>query len=246
MRLAKDLVGKPVITISDGQVIGEVKDVCLTTDQTAIAGVFLGKKGLIKRKQRLIPASDVVLFGIDIVLVDSPEAVTDKKAHPEAKDWTLLNKAIGRNVKTTGGTQIGRVADVVFDEVGDVTALALSKIIVDGPIKASGVINYKSVVSSGGKKEPITVHMDLAERPLSELVFDDMPLMIEAPTETEEPKIIESVDPVLEDMTLVGINTVVTEEVVTEEIILTEESGVDGTTETIIELVDDSDKKSKS
>ncbi|MCA9990375.1 MAG: PRC-barrel domain-containing protein, partial [Anaerolineales bacterium] len=50
MRQSKDLIGKPVITLDEGRFLGNVKDVFLDKDLEWLAGIHLGREGLIRRK----------------------------------------------------------------------------------------------------------------------------------------------------------------------------------------------------
>ena len=69
MRLCKDLINKPIYTISDGRNIGDAKDLYLSADLETMAGIHLGREGLVRRKSILIPIDAVVVFGIDAILV---------------------------------------------------------------------------------------------------------------------------------------------------------------------------------
>ena len=59
MITSKDHSGKPLISITDGKKLGEVKDLYLDQDMRQVAAVFLGKEGLISRKALVIPRSAV-------------------------------------------------------------------------------------------------------------------------------------------------------------------------------------------
>jgi hypothetical protein len=47
MITSKELSNKPIISITDGKKLGEVKDLYLDQDMRQVAAIFLGKEGLI-------------------------------------------------------------------------------------------------------------------------------------------------------------------------------------------------------
>ncbi|MGB1250309.1 MAG: PRC-barrel domain-containing protein [Candidatus Promineifilaceae bacterium] len=165
MRLSKDLVGKDVVTIDDGRIVGHVRDIYLTPGLDAMAGVFLKKEGIIRRKSILVPADAVVVFGIDVVLITSADAVTDDKTFTAAANWVRLDKLQGREVDTPGGTRIGTVGDVVLDEEGGVTAYALSRVLVEGPIGQTRAIYREAVINAGKNDDVMTIDIKRAEDP---------------------------------------------------------------------------------
>ena len=87
MRLGKDLVGKPIISITDGRLVGYAKDVYINQDLYWITGIFTGSEGLISRKSRLIERDSVVVFGIDAILVTNDRAFAQLPGL-SIEDWT--------------------------------------------------------------------------------------------------------------------------------------------------------------
>lgn len=166
MRLSKDLLNKAIVTIDDGSIVGHVKDIYLNADLSEMAGIHLKKEGLFRRRALLIPAHSVVVFGIDVVLINSIQSVSDDKKLVEAASWILLDKLQGREVDTPGGTRVGTIGDVVLDEEGMVTGYALSRVLVEGPIAETRVIDRGAVLNVGNSKEGImTIDLNRAERP---------------------------------------------------------------------------------
>ncbi|MEZ4592206.1 MAG: hypothetical protein R3D55_13845 [Chloroflexota bacterium] len=60
------------------------RDIYISSDLTDITGIYLGSEGLIKRKHFLITRSDVVVFGIDAILVRTSEVVAEESSLPES------------------------------------------------------------------------------------------------------------------------------------------------------------------
>jgi uncharacterized protein YrrD len=165
MRLSKDLVNKSVVSIDEGRIVGQVKDVYFSADLSRMVGIFLGKEGLIRRKSLIIPVDAVVVFGIDAVLVKTASALTDSKMLTEAEQWIRLNDLEGRDVDTPGGTRVGTIGDVILNEDGRVDAFYLSRVLVEGPIAALKQIDRRAMIDSGQADGVLTIDLPRAEDP---------------------------------------------------------------------------------
>ena len=164
MRLSKDLIGKSVVTISDGRIVGDVKDVYMNAEMTMLAGVNLGKTGkLFRRKAVIVPIENVVVFGVDVILIKSDEAVTDSKELEVSAEWVLLDEVEGREIDTPGGTKVGQIGDLVLDEDGNIMAFALARVYVEGPLSDERVVYRDSVIDSGSKDGAMTIDLNKAE-----------------------------------------------------------------------------------
>ena len=186
MRLSKDLLSKAIVTIDDGTIVGYVKDIYLTADLSEMAGVHIKKEGLLfRRRSLLVPTNRVVVFGIDVVLVDSADAVTDNKTMPEADQWVLLNKLQGREVDTPGGTRVGTIGDVVLNEEGIITGYALSRVMVEGPIAESRVIERAAVIDFGNQDGIMTIDIGKAEHSTPTPATDAVDKPVDTPPSTQ-------------------------------------------------------------
>ena len=174
MRLSKDLVGKSVVTLSDGRIIGEVKDVYVTPNLSHMAGIHLGKKGVLRRKSLLVPADSVVVFGIDVILVKDSEALTDDRHLKDSAEWVRVDSLDGRKIDTPGGTSVGMVGDVVLDEAGKVIAFSLSKVFVEGPLSEKRFVYKNAIIDSGNEDGAMTIDLTVAERMQPEEPTTDM------------------------------------------------------------------------
>lgn len=163
MRLGKDLLNKPIISITDGRNLGTVKDIYLNHNLTKITGIFTGQEGMIRRKAFLIPRAEVVVFGIDAMLVKNAEVVVVESDLAVAADWVRLSKLRGRQVDTPNGTKVGTIGDVIIGEEGDLTGFALAKVFVEGPIAENGVIARTSLEDTGNEDDVMTIDITKAE-----------------------------------------------------------------------------------
>ncbi len=82
MRLGKDLIGKSIISVTDGRLLGAVKDVYINDQLYWLTGIHVGHEGLLKRKSLLIHRDSVVVFGIDAILVKNDAVITENKELP--------------------------------------------------------------------------------------------------------------------------------------------------------------------
>ena len=58
MRLGKDLTGKPIISVTDGRLVGYAKDLYVNKDLYWVTGIYTGSEGLIGRKDKLVGFAD--------------------------------------------------------------------------------------------------------------------------------------------------------------------------------------------
>lgn len=165
MRLGKDLVGKQILSITDGRSLGTAKDVYINNELDSITGIYLGSEGLIKRKHFLITRAEVVVFGIDAILVRTSDVITEENDLPESVAWVRLSKLNKREVDTPGGTKVASIGDIILGEQGDITGFALSRVYVEGPIEKNGTIPRTAVIDTGDEDGVMTIDLTRAENP---------------------------------------------------------------------------------
>lgn len=163
MRLGKDLVNKPIFSMTDGRHLGSVKDIYVNADLTQITGVFVGQEGVLRRKSYLIPRPAVVVFGIDAVLVKNSDVIVDEAETASAAAWVRLDKLRGRHIDTPNGTKVANIGDIIIGEEGNLVGFALSKVHVEGPIAEQGAIARSTLIDTGNEDGIMTVDMSQAE-----------------------------------------------------------------------------------
>lgn len=166
MRFGKDLTNKPIISITDGREIGQVKDIYVDDDLHWMTGLFVGSEGLLRRKATLIPRESVVVFGIDAILVKHANVITDDQEFTQSNGWLRLSKLRGREIDTQGGTKVGTVGDIVVGEEGNITGFSLSRVYVEGPIAEHGAIPRASLIDTGSVDSVMTIDLPKAETPI--------------------------------------------------------------------------------
>lgn len=164
MRLGKDLIGKPVYSMTDGRLLGSVKDVYLDKDLEMLVGVYLGSEGLIKRKSLLITRRNVMVFGIDAILAKASDVVTDDEEAKEAEHWLRREDLQKREIDTPGGTKVGSIGDILLDEEARIIGFSLGKVFVEGPVAESRRILKGAIVDTGRDDGVMTVDLSKAEQ----------------------------------------------------------------------------------
>lgn len=168
MRLGKDLTGKLIISVTDGRIIGNVKDLYVDAALSGLTGIYIGHEGLLKRKSLLIPRDSVVVFGIDAILVKKADVITSDQELLEVADWVRLSKLRGRDVDTPGGTKVGAIGDILLSEEGQITGFSLAKVFVEGPVAQHGLIPRQAMLDTGGEDTVMTVDLAKVEGVSSE------------------------------------------------------------------------------
>jgi uncharacterized protein YrrD len=163
MPTAKDLNKKPIYSVTDGTKLGEIKDIYLDADATQIVAVLVGKEGVFTKTMLVIRRSDVRTIGVDCWLAHGEAEVMDLKDVDGFEDLQLVTDLRKREMETTGGTKIGTVGDVAFDDDDSVVGFALAKVHVQGPVAAAKQVALSAVTSFGDKHTAMMVDLQAAE-----------------------------------------------------------------------------------
>ena len=186
MRLGKDLINKPIYTLDEGKLLGKVQDLYVDDALEIILGIYLGAQGLVRRRSQLIRSGDVSVFGADAILVKNADVVTDDNDLAAAKEWLRRDKLAGRDVDTPGGTRLGQLGDVVVDAAGRITAFAMWKVFVEGPLADKRVIDRSAVLDTGQVDGRMTVDLSRLEAALINAAplppeDEEIPITVEPP-----------------------------------------------------------------
>lgn len=163
MREGKALVGKPIYSVDEGRQIGKVKDLYIDSGLNRVVGIHLGTEGLLRRKALLIPGDDVVVLGVDAVLVKSSSATTDDDSYVPAKGWLRRDKLDGREVDTPGGTKLGTIGDIIIDGAGNITGFTLGRAFVEGPLGEKRTVDRSVVLDLGQEDGIMTIDLPTLE-----------------------------------------------------------------------------------
>lgn len=163
MATVKEHLNKPVISTTNGEKLGKIKDLYLDPKLTRVVAVFLGKKGVVRRKKRMIERDKVQTFGVDAWLVERGDVVVDWGQIVGSRDLVPSRQVHGRQIVSEGGTEIATVEDVVLDGHCNVRGFSLAKMPASGPIAQRKAIALEAITSVGSKTSPMTTVLAKAE-----------------------------------------------------------------------------------
>lgn len=128
---ASQINGLPVVTVTGGEDVAEVRDVIYDPEAGCLVGLTLNKRGFFSgRRREVLPADAIHSIGRDAVMIvdDSsltePEDAPDDIVHP-AKERSV----IGDDVLTEGGRSLGVVRDLALlvGSAGEVVGYQIEK-----------------------------------------------------------------------------------------------------------------------
>ncbi|MBP7693155.1 MAG: hypothetical protein KA764_14620 [Anaerolineales bacterium] len=160
---SKDQHGKPLICLTNGRQLGEVKDLYLDSQYTRVTAVFVRQEGLLNRKTFAVERGKIQVLGIDAWLVSTPDAVVELSAIGGADLFVAVGALRGRELHTEGGTKLATVDDVLLDADGVVIGFTLGKLFVQGPLAERKTIARAAITSFGGKDAPMLTSLAKAE-----------------------------------------------------------------------------------
>jgi uncharacterized protein YrrD len=121
--------GLPVVTISGGEDVAEVRDLIYNPEAGRVVGMTLNKRGFLAgRRREVLPAETIHAIGRDAVMVaDEASLLHPGTAPDEVGSPPEGRDVIGNEVLTEQGTKLGRVKDVVVlvGSAGEVVGYAI-------------------------------------------------------------------------------------------------------------------------
>lgn len=165
----KDLKGKKVVSIEDGETLGRVDEVLVDTEALQVVALHIKGHG----DAALIPFDQVKRADGDVVTVPTSTAARRASSRDGASQLAGLGEMSKRKVVDEEGTFLGVVQDVEVDPTtGAITELAAQKATAFGLGRASAVVAASEVTSVGD--EMIVVQ---APEPLAEETSDSFSLV---------------------------------------------------------------------
>ena len=116
MRKGKRLIGSPILSLSEGVRVGEVKDVILGATNETVVGLLVDDGGLFG-SAHVVPVDEIESFGRDAVVVTDRSSIRSASDVPDIKE--ILDRKtslIGTRVYTETGDAQGSVNDIYFDD----------------------------------------------------------------------------------------------------------------------------------
>ena len=161
MKKTKEIVGLPIISISDGIEVGKVKTVIINAEKGAIDYVVVDS-GIQILSAKVIPTEYVLGIGEYALTIENEDAINDISKIPAAID--LLQKNIqvkGTKVLTKKGRLLGEIGDIYIDEEDNCSIIGL-EYIADITQKSIRIIPRESIITFG--KNLVVVKEDVEAR----------------------------------------------------------------------------------
>jgi uncharacterized protein YrrD len=115
VRNVSELMGKPVISVENGDKIGTVADALIADGDVHLLALVIG--GGLLGKEQVLPFRDIQTLGGDTILIRSAEGVLGPREWRDAAPPASRSSSLkGRPVVTTDGHRLGEVNDVLVDE----------------------------------------------------------------------------------------------------------------------------------
>lgn len=173
MKRTKEIIGLPIISISDGIEVGKVKTIIINAEKGAIDYVVVDS-GIQILSTKVIPTEYVLGIGEYALTIENEDAINDISKIPAAID--LLQKNIqvkGTKVLTKKGRLIGEIGDIYVNDEDKCSIIGL-EYIADITHKSIRIIPRDSIITFGKNlvvvKDDVEAH--LLDKP-SELATDD-------------------------------------------------------------------------
>jgi uncharacterized protein YrrD len=141
--LIQELLGKPIVSLTSGEIIAKVLDILIDPDALQLAAVVTSKGGgLLSREKGIdvIPSDEVQVWGQDVVLVSRPDVSVKKGELPGTEKWlSVADRLKGQDVISTDGLRVGKLNDVVIDTSGQLVGYDLARAFVFSGGPSGGV-----------------------------------------------------------------------------------------------------------
>ncbi len=106
-----ELIGKPVVSMVDGEKVGVVKDVMIDADQLKATAILLG--GI--PGQGILPFEQVKSVGHDAITIDSAQAIQWATGHLSTAAGRKADELKKLPVMDSSGTALGGIQDIEID-----------------------------------------------------------------------------------------------------------------------------------
>lgn len=148
MKKTQEIIGLPIISISDGMEVGKVKSIIINADKGAIDYIVVDS-GIQILSAKIIPTDNILGVGEYALTIENDGSINDISKIPAAID--LLQKNIqvkGTKVLTKKGRLIGEIGDIYVDE-NECCKITGLEYIADITQKRIRIIPRESVVTFG-------------------------------------------------------------------------------------------------
>lgn len=112
---AGDLIGMPVVTLDEGRIVGEVRDVLFDPRQSTFVGFTLRGRGLLSSPLiGYMPGPAIGSIGRDAVMLES-ESLLERGRDAIRRQIADHREVPGSEVVTESGAELGSISDIVLE-----------------------------------------------------------------------------------------------------------------------------------
>lgn len=150
MKPSRNLLSLPIVSLSEGQHIGYVRQLVIDRQSKTIAAIVIDPKGFFK-DQRIIPYNKVISVGDDAITIDKGSHVEKATSIPEILNL-LKDKSsiIGTKVVTETGKTLGITEEYYVDPAnGQITLLEISGGRLEGFLNGKALLDANYVLTMG-------------------------------------------------------------------------------------------------
>jgi uncharacterized protein YrrD len=123
-----ELKGKAILSMREGERVGQVEDVLSDPSNLRVSGVVLSKGGLFDKERRILPAADIKTWGKDALLVENMNVFRSEADLPERDTWVSATSRLnGLAIVSSAGDRLGQVSDVLIDKDGKIVSYLVSE-----------------------------------------------------------------------------------------------------------------------
>jgi len=149
-RLAQGIKGFKIISISNGQIIGQVEDIMIDMKELQVSAIVTFAGNLLDSNIKGIPQKYIEVWGEDVILTADADVIFEQNKLKDHKNWaSVFNNIKGKDVLNTNGKRIAELNDVVIDADGQIIGYDLSNVSIEGPVKDSKRIHVNTTLVMG-------------------------------------------------------------------------------------------------
>jgi uncharacterized protein YrrD len=144
------MIGNPVISVTNGEMIAKVEDVQIDPNTLEAAAAVTSKGGLLSHDIEAIPADRVELWGRDAMLAKGSDVIVKEEELDSQHGWLSVSDDIrGHEVFTEDGTRVGEVSDLALDSQGRVKGYKMAGVAIESRVAVANWIDVKATRSLG-------------------------------------------------------------------------------------------------
>lgn len=114
-----EMKGRPVITIDEGERMGQVSDAVLDLAARRLVSLLVSTGGLIGGSRHTLDVGAIHRIGPDAIMVQRRSELRDGEDVPEG--LVRLSELRGRAIVTEAGQELGHVAGILIDDLYAIT-----------------------------------------------------------------------------------------------------------------------------